>query len=352
MGGGETSYFGPSRNPWALDRSTGGSSSGSGAAVAADLCFGALGTDTAGSVRIPASFCGIVGLKATYGLVSIRGIAPLTYSLDHCGPMTRTVEDTAIMLTAMTGYDKLDIASVEHPKEDYVAAMKQPVAGFKLGLPAYFFDKLDPEVAAAVKTAIGVLAKLTQGTQDVTLPGFTHVGSLGGAAETWAFHEEYYKKAPNRYMPAIRRRLETSSKSEMKPAEYVRAKWNLELLRRTVDDAFVGFDLVVFPSQRSLPPPLNDLLKAARETAAGGGGGGGTSDMVANTQPFNVYGLPAITLPCGYSKSGLPIGLTIAGPRFSEGKILALARAYEQATEWHKRKPNLTAETPVPVLAQ
>jgi aspartyl-tRNA(Asn)/glutamyl-tRNA(Gln) amidotransferase subunit A len=345
MGIGESSYFGPARNPWSLAHNTGGSSSGSGAAIAAELCYGALGTDTAGSVRIPASFCGIVGLKATYGLVPIRGIAPLTVSLDHCGPMTRTVEDTALMLNVMTGYDKLDITSVEHPKEDYVAALKQPVSGFRLGVPAYYYDHLDPEVDAAMKVALGVLAKLTKETKDVALPAINSAASVGGAGETYAYHEEFFKKVPQRYTPAIRRRLEASSKSTLTPGEYIRAKWSLDLLRRTVDDAFDGFDLVIVPTERVLPPMLNDLLKAARDGSTGPSG-----ETVTNTQPFNVYGLPAVSIPCGYSKSGLPIGLMIAGPRFSEGRILALAQAYERATEWHKRRPPLTPETPVPPL--
>src|SRR5579872_2886398 len=136
MGGtSATSYYGPVRNPWALDRNSGGSSGGSAAAVAADLCFGALGTDTGGSIRTPSSFCGVVGLKPTYGLVSIRGIIPLTVSLDHCGPITRTVQDAAMMLNVLAGYDKLDIASVEHARENYVTAMNQPVSGFRLGIP-------------------------------------------------------------------------------------------------------------------------------------------------------------------------------------------------------------------------
>src|SRR5262245_40324433 len=153
MGIGESSYFGPARNPWALVHTTGGSSSGSGAAVAADLCYGALGTDTGGSIRIPSSCCGIVGLKPTYGLVPIRGIVPLTLSLDHCGPMTRTVEDAALLLTVLTGYDKTDITSVEHAREDYVVALGQPVSEFRLGVPAYYYDHLDPEVARSVQEA-------------------------------------------------------------------------------------------------------------------------------------------------------------------------------------------------------
>src|SRR5882724_11149070 len=149
MGGtSATSYYGPVRNPWALDRNSGGSSGGSAAAVAADLCYGALGTDTGGSIRTPASFCGIVGLKPTYGLVSIRGIIPLTLSLDHCGPLTRSVGGAAILLNVLAGYDRMDIASVEHTKENYATAMHQPVAGLRLGVPrAPFFDLLDPDVA-------------------------------------------------------------------------------------------------------------------------------------------------------------------------------------------------------------
>src|SRR5215469_8655891 len=146
MGGtSATSYYGPVRNPWALDRNPGGSSGGSAAAVAADLCYGALGTDTGGSIRIPSAYCGVVGLKPTYGLVSIRGVIPLTLSLDHCGPIVRTTEDAALMLNVLAAYDRLDIASVEHTKEDYVAGMKQSVSGLRLGIPrAPFFDLLDP----------------------------------------------------------------------------------------------------------------------------------------------------------------------------------------------------------------
>src|ERR1700730_320639 len=172
MGGtSATSYYGPVRNPWALDRNPGGSSGGSAAAVAANLCFGALGTDTGVSIRTPASFCGIVGLKPTYGLVSIRGIIPLTLSLDHCGPIVRSAEDAALILNALAGYDKFDLASVEHAKEDYVGAIKQPISGLRLGIPrAPFFDLLDADVEKAVEEAIGIVAKMTKGVKDVTLP--------------------------------------------------------------------------------------------------------------------------------------------------------------------------------------
>ena len=165
MGAGDVSFFGPPRNPWALDHNTGGSSSGSGAAMSADLCYGSLGTDTAGSIRNPGSFCGVVGIKPTYGLVPIRGIAPLCVSLDHCGPITRTVEDAAIMLNVLAGYDKLDITSVQHPSEDYVAGMKQPISGLRLGIPIGAFDGVNPEVGRAVHAAIDLLAKTNPRSQ-------------------------------------------------------------------------------------------------------------------------------------------------------------------------------------------
>lgn len=340
MGGtSATSYYGPVRNPWALDRNPGGSSGGSAAAVAADLCFGALGTDTGGSIRTPSSFCSVVGLKPTYGLVSIRGIIPLTVSLDHCGPLTRTVEDAAVMLNSLTGYDKLDIASVEHAKEDYIAAMKQPVGGLRLGIPrAPFFDLLDADVAKAVEDAIGVLAKLTKGAKDVTLPSTRNIG-LGG--ESYAYHEEFYTRGAGRYQIPTRRALQNGA--NLKAADYIRAHWKLELLRRTIDDAFTDFDLVVLPTRRRTPRTIDASIKREESDKP-------RNPELENTGEFNVYGIPAISVPCGFTTGGLPVGLMIAGPRFSEGKVLALANAYERATEWHKRKPPLRPDTPVPAL--
>jgi aspartyl-tRNA(Asn)/glutamyl-tRNA(Gln) amidotransferase subunit A len=344
MGGGETSYFGASRNPWNLAHNTGGSSSGSGAAMAGHLAYGALGTDTGGSVRMPASYCGIVGLKPTYGLVPIRGIMPLTLSLDHCGPMTRTVADNALMLNVMAGYDKYDITSVNHAKEDYLPQFMQPVSGFKLAMPVGYFDDLDAEVAKAVEEAIAVLGKLTRGVMEGTLPGTTHIGSLGTLGETYAYHEQYFKNAPGKYMLPERRRLQGIADAEPKAADYIRAKWELESIRRKIDDAFADFDLVVMPTQRILPPTLNELIGRANEGKAA------NPRVTSNCTPFDVFGTPAISIPCGFSKSGLPIGLMIAGPHFAEGKVLALAQAYESATEWHKRIAPLSPDTPVPVV--
>ena len=336
-----TSYFGPVRNPWSLDRNPGGSSGGSGAAVAAGLSTAALGTDTTGSVRIPAANCGIVGLKATYGLVPIRGIIPLTLSLDCCGPMTRTVEDAAILLNVLAGYDKLDITSVEHPKEDYVAGMRQAVSQLRLGVPrAPFFDHLDADVEKAVAEAISVLAKLVSNVKDVTLPSMNNV-TAGLGAELYAYHEPYYSKNPTRYQ--LRARNILRSRVDLKAADYIRARWHLESLRRTIDDAFTDFDFVVFPTRRLPPRTVEESLRLDQ------------SDEPRNPESdSNAYisacGLPAISLPCGFTRDGLPIGLEIAGPHFSESRILALAQGYERVTDWHKRKPNLTPDTSVPPL--
>ena len=342
MGGtSATSYYGPVRNPWALDRNPGGSSGGSAAAVAADLCYGALGTDTGGSIRTPASFCGIVGLKPTYGLVSIRGIIPLTLSLDHCGPMTRTVEDAAVMLNALAGYDKLDIASVEHAKEDYVAALKQPVAGFRVGIARTpFFDLLDADVSKAIEEAIRVLSKLTRSMKEAVLPSTRGV-SLPG--ETYAYHEEYVSRASGRYMIPTRRALQNGGNA--KAADYIRGRWKLELMRRTIDESFQDFDAVVLPTRRRTPRTVDASIKREESDKP-------RNPEMENTGQFNVYGIPAISVPCGITSGGLPVGLMIAGPRFSEGKVLALAHAYERATDWHQRKPPLKPDMPVPALAE
>jgi len=336
-----TSYFGPVRNPWVLERNPGGSSGGSGAAVAAGLCFGALGTDTGGSVRIPAAFCGITGLKATYGLVSIRGIIPLTHTLDHCGPMTRSAEDAAILLNALAGYDRLDIASVEHAREDYIAALRQPVRGLRLGIPREpFFDHVDADIAKAVEDAIAVLAKLTAGVRDCTLPPTSEGFRLGG--EMYAWHEENVKGGSGRYQLPLRRSMEGSSKSLA--YQYVQSRWRLELLRRTIDESFRDVDVVALPTRRRSPRLIADARKRERSDKP-------RDPELENTSQFNYYGIPAVSIPCGFTSAGLPIGLTLAGPRFSEGRLLALAHAYQQQTDFHKRRPPLTPDMKVPDLA-
>ena len=355
-GSSASTYFGPVRNPWALDRVPAGSSGGSAAAVIGGLAYGALGTDTGGSVRMPAAYCGIVGLKPTYGLVSIRGIIPLIYSLDHCGPMTKTVEDAAMMLNHMTGYDKLDVASVERLKEDYVAAMNQPVSGIRLGIPrAPFFDMLDDDTAKAVEDAIGVLSKLTASTLDCHLPGTVGFNALALAGEREAYHLELFRRNAQRYTLAGRLSMETAEKTlndvatepcSEKVVDYVTSNWRIILGRKSIDDAFKDFDLVALPTMRILPRTIGDSLDREEDSKPK------APDLISNCSPFNIFGLPAISVPCGFSSSGMPIGLMIAGPRFSEGKVLALANAYEKATQWHLHRPTLKPEMPVPPIVR
>jgi aspartyl-tRNA(Asn)/glutamyl-tRNA(Gln) amidotransferase subunit A len=255
--------------------------------------------------------------------------------------MTRTVEDAAVMLNVLAGYDKLDITSVEHPKEDYVAGTRQPISQFRIGVPrAPFFDHLDADVEKAMEEAIAVLSKLVKSVKDVTLPSMNHA-TTGLGAELYAYHEPYYERNAARYQ--LRARNILRGRADLKASDYVRARWQLESLRRTIDDAFTDFDFVIFPTRRRPPRTVDEALRLDQ------------SDEPRNAESdsngyISACGLPAISLPCGFTREGLPIGLEIAGPHFSESKILALAQAYERATDWHARKPNLTPDTPVPPL--
>ncbi len=349
-----TSYFGPVRNPWALDRTPAGSSGGCGAAVISDLCAAAVGTDTGGSVRMPAAYCSMVGLKPTYGLVSIRGIVPLVYSIDHCGPMTHTVEDAALLLNSMVGYDADDVASLARPPEDYVRSLRETrVADLRLGIPrAPYFDRLDPEIAGAMEAAIGVLRSLTRSTRDVQLPPVP-LSASALSAETELYHRPYLAHDARGYSLSIRRGLEGEQKAlddvadapcADKVGDYIQASWDLTLARRRIDAAFTDFDLVALPTMRLPPPTINEAL-AREETPQPR-----EPEIDNNCRFFDVFGIPAISVPCGFTRGGLPIGLMIAGPRFSEGRVLALAHAYEQATTWSQRRPALSADMTVPPI--
>jgi aspartyl-tRNA(Asn)/glutamyl-tRNA(Gln) amidotransferase subunit A len=352
-----TTYWGPVRNPWALDRTPAGSSGGCAAAVISDLCLAAVGTDTGGSVRMPAAYCSLVGLKPTYGLVSIRGIIPLAYSLDHCGPMTKTTEDAALMLNTMAAYDKYDVASVEHTAEDYTQTMKQPVKELRLGIPrAPFFDKLDPQIEAAVEAAIEVLKGMTAGVKDVTMPSTNGFSALSLEGETTAYHEQLLRRDAGGYSISIRRNVQgdvkglndvTDEPCSEKVVDYVESNWALIETRKTIDDAFTDFDLLVLPTMRLLQPKIGDMVERDETPTPKPR----EPERDNNCQPFDVWGIPAISIPCGFSKEGLPIGLMIAGPRFSEGRVLALAHAYERATQWHTKRPVLTPTMEVPSVA-
>jgi aspartyl-tRNA(Asn)/glutamyl-tRNA(Gln) amidotransferase subunit A len=356
---GGVSYYGSVRNPWALDRDTGGSSSGSAAAVASNLCYGALGTDTACSVRMPAAWCGVLGFKPTYGLVPLLGILPDAPSYAHCGPLARSSEDVALLLNQIAGYAKLDITSVNHPREDYFAGMQQPVSGFRIGIArAPFFDHLDPEIADAVEVAIDVIAKMTRSTREVVLPSIKE-HNVSIFAESFVYHQDLIKHYAGEYMLGTREGMlglrsalnspPDSCGTEM--VDYISARANLDLLRRTIDDAFSDIDLVVLPTMRHIPRTLDASNKLAEHRESHNPEGDIDRDCSENNVAFNAYGIPAISIPCGFTKQGLPIGLMIAGPNFSESRVLALTHAYEQVTSWHNRRPPLSPDTPVPPIA-
>jgi aspartyl-tRNA(Asn)/glutamyl-tRNA(Gln) amidotransferase subunit A len=325
------SHYGPVRNPWNRERVPGGSSGGSAAAVCAALCYGALGSDTGGSIRQPAAYCGIVGLKPTYALVSTRGVVPLSWSLDHIGPMCRRVADAAVMLQAIAGYDPLDTNSLVAPVPDYWRALRQKTSSLRLGIPrAVFYENLDPEIESAIRSALEVLRGLTASTRDVELPRYSTLPVVG--AEAYAYHAPYFTKTPQLYQPMTRRRLEAGSK--VSAADYIEGRRELDRLRRAVGGVFSNVDLLITPSTPNLPATIKEAVDDAGTPPAGG-----VALSLRNTQPFDIYGLPTISIPCGFSRSGLPIGMQITGPRLGEPAVLALAYAYEQATDWHKRTP-------------
>jgi aspartyl-tRNA(Asn)/glutamyl-tRNA(Gln) amidotransferase subunit A len=328
------SYFGAVHNPWEPGHIAGGSSGGSAAALAADLCYGALGSDTAGSVRLPASICGIVGIKPTYGLVSIRGVIPLSWSLDHVGPMARTVADTALLLQVIAGYDEQDTTSEKMNIPDYAQALGTKVSSLRVGAPRqFFFADLNPEVDAAVKEALSVLAKLTAGIRDVTLPAnnMESLRDVVRAAEAYAYHREFVTKTPELYQPLTLKRIQAGA-NVTTPA-YIQGRRELAQVRREAGKWLESVDALVTPTLPIPPaaisdPYADDILPEVR-----------------NTSPFDVNGWPAISLPCGFTSQGLPIGLQIVGPHGGEAIVIQLAHAYEQATEWHKRRPQLPART-------
>jgi aspartyl-tRNA(Asn)/glutamyl-tRNA(Gln) amidotransferase subunit A len=299
--------------------------------VAAGLCYGALGSDTGGSIRLPAAYCGIVGLKPTYGRVSTRGVIPLAWSLDHVGPMCRSVRDVGLLLQPIAGYDPEDGNSVKASVPDYSQALRAKVSALRLGTPRnLFFEQLNPEIEAAVNQAIDVLRKLTASVRDVQLPAFQPLPVMD--AEAYAYHAAYLTKTPELYQRETRERLETGAK--VTAQAYIQGRRNLDRLRREVRGAFADVDLLITPTTPVPPATIAESLPPPAEP------GSRSLLLGRNTRPFNAYGLPTISVPCGVTKAGLPIGLQISGPALGEPVVLALAHAYEQATDWHTRRPS------------
>ena len=325
-----SSYFGPVRNPWDVDRIAGGSSGGSAAAVAMRLCFGAIGTDTGGSVREPAAFCGIVGLKPTYGRVSTRGVFPLSPSLDHVGPLCRTVTDAALMLQVIAGYDKLDPTTVDWPIDDYTGAFnlaRKP----RIGIARRpFFDDVDSAIENAFSEALKVIGSMSSNVLEVDLP--PPPAAVQGP-EVCALHAKNFAATPEKYGRWMQERLKQAAAIDT--VAYVEARQELDRLRRRIDDVFAEVDFVVTPTTPVPPITIEEAINMSPDPAG--------ELWLRNTRPFNAYGVPAISLPCGFTNSGLPIGLQIAGPNFGETSLLSFAYAYEQATPWHKQTPALSA---------
>lgn len=314
--------FPAARNPRNPALITGGSSSGSAAAVAAELCYAAVGTDTAGSIRLPASCCGIVGFKPTYGRVSARGVIPLSWSYDHVGPMARSARDASLLLQALAGYDSADIASQDVPVPDFsVAFADADVSRLRLGIPRQsFYEDLHPEVAARVEAAISRLAPLTAGTREISLPVDTD--RTVAKCESWAYHAKYVASSPQLYHPETLRRIRTGQ--EVSAADYIAKRHELELLRRRADAIFSDVDLIVTPTA-PLPAPSFAELEAHPEQLR-------PTELILlrNTRPFNVLGLPAISMPCGTTSDGRCVGLQIAGKPWDEISVLRLAHAFER----------------------
>ena len=334
-GSGMIGHFGIVKNPWNTAHITGGSSSGSAAAVAAGLCYGAIGTDTAGSIRLPAAYCGIVGLKPSYGLVSTRGVIPLSFSHDHAGPMTRSVTDAALMLQVIASYDPQDICAQKFPAVHYPAAMEEKkISSLRLATSHEFFWKdLDPEIEKAVDDAIALLAGITAGARDLKLP--VPADRTVFVGEPYAYHLKYLPDHTHEYHPETLRRISTGA--DVTTSNYIEKHQQMQRIRRQIIETFEEIDLLITPTCPVPAPKIAELEAAPDQLRPT------ELVMLRNTRPFNVWGLPTISIPCGFSQSGLPIGLQITGAPGEEATVLALAHAYEEQTEWHTRRPNAPA---------
>ena len=323
-------HFGATANPWDNTRVPGGSSGGSGAAVVAGLCAGALGSDTGGSIRIPSSLCGCVGLKPTFGRVSVYGTVELAQSLDTIGPMCRYVGDAALMMNALAGYDPQDVHSVNHPVPDFVAALSQPVAGLKAGLPKqHFFENQYPEVESAVNQAVRALSDLGVEICDVE---FSAVKAAHPAAltvlmsEASHFHREQLERHRTDYGADVREILEAGLL--LSACDYITAVRAREVAHHELSRLFETVDFLLMPTT-PIPAPQRDGSRSNRIRPL----------LAQNTRSFNLLGLPALSVPCGFTSEGLPIGLQLAGKPWSEATLLRVGYAYEQATAWHMKHP-------------
>jgi aspartyl-tRNA(Asn)/glutamyl-tRNA(Gln) amidotransferase subunit A len=329
---GDNPHFGTARNPWDRDRIPGGSSSGSAIAVATGMALGALGSDTGGSIRIPASLCGVVGFKPTYGRVSTRGVFPLSWNLDHVGPLTSCVRDAALMLQVISVYDPLDPASIKMLAGDYLGHLVDDIEGRKVALGVgEYVEASDPEVLAAVHVAASVLESLGCKVQEVNVD-WMRAAALANKttiqADGAAVHRDRLREHPEMFGEDVRRRLQDGAKTTS--TEYALARRTQTEVRKRCEEFFESYDFLMIPSTPIAAPTIagHDAVEQAAR-------------LTRFTAPFNLTGLPAISLPCGFTSDGLPVGLQIVSRAWADAKVLNAAYAYERATEWHKQRPKL-----------
>jgi len=334
---GENPHYGPSRNPWAPDRISGGSSGGSAVAVATGMGFGSFGTDTGGSIRVPSALCSLVGLKPTFGLVSTAGVVPLGASFDHVGPIARSVTDACILLEALDG---------KYPRGEKRPDYRKLRAGrprrFRAGVPKQlYFDRVDHEVRELVEGAVKRFESLGARVEEVSLPRLEHGVEQATnliVAEASAYHESqgYFPARAAEYGDDVRGHLEYGHK--VLAVDYLRG---LSARREIVEDfeaAFERVDVILAPTSPIPAPPVGESqvrIAGQRETAT-------RAELLRFTRPSNLSGMPALSIPCGFTRAGLPVGLQLMGPRWGEARLLSIALAYEEATEWHKRHPHVT----------
>lgn len=329
----ENPHYGDCKNPWNTRYSPGGSSGGSGAALAARMCPVALGTDTGGSIRIPSSLCGISGLKPTFGRVSKRGVIPLSWNLDHVGPMTRNAEDLALTLNVLAGYDEHDPYATYIPSEDYTAKLKGDVRGWRV---AYvdadpFFQEADSEVRLAFLEAVETFRQLGAITEPTIIPDARKMGQANGrmtASDAAAYHHQRLAQEPERFGEDVLRRLQWGA--ETTSTQYILARHQQMLARHWFRQFFSHYDILLTPTTPITAPLLRseDAVERARQ-------------LTRFTGLFNLSGLPAISIPCGFDTQKLPIGLQIIAPHWGEARLLRAVWAYQQATTWHKQTPVL-----------
>lgn len=332
-------HFGTTRNPWSLAHIPGGSSGGSAAAVAAGLCFGSIGTDTGGSIRIPAALCNLVGLKPTFGCVSCSGVVPLAATLDHVGPLARTVADAAILFQAVAPRDTRDPKTVLPLLRGVVRKRRPRRERWRLGRPReYFWEKLDEEVRRIVEAAAESLEECGAILEEVSLPHIrasekpgTHIA----LAEARHFHESagYFPARAAEYSEEVRQRLEMGA--EVRATDYLQALEMRKQARADFDAAFARVDAILTPTVPVAAPPIGEkyvTLGSEQESVR--------SALLRLNRPANFTGLPAISVPCGFTRAGLPVGLQLIGPAFGEARLLRIALSYEQAHDWHRQHPH------------